>query len=236
MMQVPPERAILCILDIPTQVALDNRRLWNLMVTDQQGLLDVVAAALGDTVPEDVQGSEAPLTQGQLSAMSAFRASGQGGIPAGGLLTFLTKKQLRPLPEHRRDVLGSMVELVRPGMSGEELVDAIEPKFPALSKGKLRGIVQAAMRGGGLLGEDGAPVRTLKMPISRVLDTVDQLEECCIRAYAAAIMFTDPNWFVTNAHYVEFREVVGAAPPPPNQLAQIHESVLSRRAASGQGE
>jgi hypothetical protein len=114
-------------------------------------------------------------------------------------------------------------------------VEVLRDEFPQLSKSRLQEVVQAAMRGGGLIGEDGDPVRALKQPLTGLVESLEDLEECCVRAYAAAVMFTDPDWFARKANQTEFRAVVNAAPPPPAQLAQIREQVVARAAAVASG-
>jgi hypothetical protein len=233
---VPAERALLVVLDIPAEVAADNRALWRLSVTDQHGLAGALSEALGLPAGQShpaVSGTS--LTPGALGAMSTFRTTSREQIPPGELPSFLTKKSLRPQPEIRSTVLAAMLQVTKAGMTGADVVEVLRDEFPQLSKSRLQEVVQAAMRGGGLIGEDGDPVRALKQPLTGLVESLEDLEECCVRAYAAAVMFTDPDWFARKANQTEFRAVVNAAPPPPAQLAQIREQVVARAAAVASG-
>lgn len=229
-LQIAPNRSILAVLDMPPEVGPRNRRPWGLAVADLDAVDDAVLRALG-LPTQETTASGSTLTEDELAAMAAFRPTPGGSVPEGGLTKLLARKSLAPLPEQRQAVLAALPPLVQKAkgtVTGEGLATSLQSQFRSMSPAGLKGIVQAAMRGGGLPGEDGVPVKSLKTPLRHELPTVEDLDASCRRAYAAAVLNTDVDWLQSEDHQKEFEEAVGGPLPPVEHLAQIREQIVER--------
>jgi len=244
-MQVPPERSILAVLDVSPASAADRSKRWGLAVTGTDGVEDTILRALGLTQDDDTpQETEATVgeTQGGKPATIESAATGQAAattradhstptkpapaIPSGELERFLIRKLLRPQPEQRRAVLEGLLRVLAEGdgpATGDELIARLEPRFPDLTKANLTGIVRATLQGGGLLDNNGQPAKSLKTPIRKILPNVAELDARCRRAYAAAIIQADRDWFKDARNQAEFKTTVGGPAPSRGQLAQLRK-------------
>ena len=229
-LQIAPDRSILAVLDMPPEVGPRNRRPWGLAVADLEAVDAAVLRALG-LCAQEAAALLPTLTDDELAAMAAFRPTPGGSVPEGGLSKLLTRKSLPPLPEQRQAVLAAMPPLMQKAkgeVTGEDLATRLQPSFADLSVANLKGIVQAAMRGGGLPDEDGIPVKSLKTPLGHELPTPEDLDASCRRAYAAAVLNTDVDWLQSEDHQKELVEAVGGPLPPAEHLAQIREQIAKR--------
>ena len=202
---VPKERAILVILGISDDLTSQLTDLYDLTVANENNFLAQVAAAFDlIEIPRDAT-PPAPVQPGKLS-------------------TLLNKAGLRPLPEIRSEVIAQLIEVVEsmdePGTLVE--VKSILAERIQTSKSKLQDILNAVVRGGCLLDEQGETVLSFTSPFSSLFSlNSDEIERKCIESYAQAVLIVDPTYFDDEKNVVEFEQVIVGKVPDAEVIEEL---------------
>ena len=215
---VPVSLAFLVILDLADSQARNYTNIWNITVVNQNRLIPAIAAALG--LPES---QETP-------QVNQFVI-----IPPRGLLTFLNKKHLRPLPEYRQSVISELIDLLiepeRPiTLSQVEVILAEKLAEPlGISKTKLHDILNAVLRSNCLLNERREIVISSAEPISTLVSSeLLFLDKKCIESYAFAVLAANPNYFENLDNVSEFEQTVGGEIPNLETIEQLKSKALNQ--------
>jgi len=206
---IPKERAILVVLGISDELSSQLTDLYDITVANENNFLALVAAALDFAdIPYD--------------------ATPTWPVQPGRLSTLLNKAGLRPLPEFRLPVIK---ELVKVASSMDEPRTLAEVKVVLaerieISKSKLQDILNAVVRSGCLVDEEGQIVRSFTVPFAGLIssDPLD-IERKCMESYTLAVLRTDPGFFDDRNNIIEFEEVTGGQAPTPETIKFMKEQV-----------
>ena len=177
---VAKHRAILVILDIPSDLTVSLTHLYDITVANEDNFLEKVCAAVGL--------QEYPLEQEVLS--SPIQAS----MP-GNLSTLLNRAGLRPVPEFRQQII---TELIKAAKSCQQPVTIYEMKLiladiVGASKSQLQDILRAMIMSGCLRDDEGHAVTSFVAPFSKLVSNDPSvIENRCIESYVRAVLQSRP--------------------------------------------
>ena len=202
---IPKESSILIILGISDKLTSELTDLYDITVANQNNFLDKIAAALDLLeLPRDTTPS-IPIQPGKLSIL-------------------LNKASLRPLPEIRPEVIDQLIRIVNSMDEPKTLVEikSILADRVQISKRKLQDILNAVVRSGCLLDEQGEPVFSFSTPFSTLISQdTDVLERKCIESYAYEVLRADPTYFDDKSKVAEFERVTGGKAPDIEVIEQL---------------
>jgi len=206
---IPKERAILVVLDISDELSSQLTDLYDITVANENNFLALVAAALDlADIPRDV-----PPT---------------ASIQPGRLSTLLNKAGLRPLPGIRSFVIEELVKVVSAMDEPRTLADvkAILAERVDISKSKLQDILNAVVRSGCLVDEQGEIVRSFTVPFANLASLDPRtLEKRCVESYVYAVLRVDPTFFDSRETIAEFEEVTGGKVPDLKTIELLKERI-----------
>lgn len=206
---IPKERSILVVLGISDELSSQLTDLYDIVVANENNFLALVAAALDFAdIPRDVT-----LT---------------GSVQPGRLSTLLNKAGLRPLPEVRSFVIEDLVKMKSSMDNLKTLaeVKSVLAERIGVSKSKLQDILNAVVRGGCLVDEQGEVVRSFTVPFANLVSSDRlELEKRCIASYVLAVLRADPSFFDEDNNIAEFEGVTGGEVPDPETIELLKEQV-----------
>lgn len=208
---IPKSRAIMVILGIQDDLAANLTDLYDMTVANEHSFLRAVDAAVRPSgyVPEPILSLLPP----------AIVAA-----PPSNLFTLLNRANLRPVPEFRQQVISELIPLVasfEQPMTMIEAKRALAESVPA-SKSQLQDLLNAIMRAGCLLDDEGLPVLLNTYPFSTLAsDDPRVLEKKCIESYARAVLLVDPDYFENASKCAEFERVVGGEAPDMATISRL---------------
>lgn len=128
----------------------------------------------------------------------------------------LNKSGLRPLPEHRQQVIAELIAVANtldhPTTLAE--VKAVLANKLQVSKSQLQDLLNAVVRSGCLLDDDGSTVLSFTSPFSRLVsDDPSVIDRKCIESYVQAILSVDSTYFENPHNVGEFERLVGGKVP-----------------------
>ncbi|MCC7493625.1 MAG: hypothetical protein IT204_14820 [Fimbriimonadaceae bacterium] len=205
-LELPASRALLVLLGQTANLCQELSAIYGLTVCNEQTLTAALQVAVGLTPPAPAPSSApAPPTV-------THTASGR----AAEVTAWLTRCGLRPLPAERPALIAALLAVVAeqpPPLVLRDLKQRLVERTTT-SGSQVQDVLQAVLRGGGLLGADGVPLASFLQPCARLLDHRSEvLEACCCRAYRAALEHPEAPpglWPVTPA---EFSAATGGALP-----------------------
>lgn len=203
LLAVPKSRSILVILGIPNELTVNLTRLYDITVANEHNFLEKVAAAVG------LAGSEHESASNGLSALVA-------PVTPSGLSTLLNKAGLRPLPEYRRQAINELIAVSRSLDQPATLVEvkAVLANRLQVSKNQLQDLLNAMIRSGCLLDNEGSAVLSFTTPFSKLIsDDPEVIERKCIESYVRAVLQVDPTYFESPQNIGEFERIVGGKAP-----------------------
>ena len=212
---IPKPRAILVILDISDDLTTHLTSLYDITAANENNFLKVVCAAVGLGYPEKQESialPHPPITT----------------IPSS-LSTLLNKAGLRPVPEYRQQVINELIAVVRSldqPISMAEVKSVLAEKVLA-SKSQLQDILNAIVRGGCLLDDDGQIVLSFTSPFSKLVsDDPVVIEGKCIESYVRTVLLVDSTYFENPHNIGEFERVVGGKAPDMATIMKLREQPL----------
>lgn len=198
---LPQQRALIVNLGMPDDRAVGLSSVYGITVTNHLNFLHHFRIALGVSNEND-GGISHPVLP----------------VPGSSLSTLLNKANLRPILEHRSAVLAAVIHLVD-SMSHPitlyEVKERLATQFAHQnpSKSQLQDILNAAVRSGCLIDDDGNAVFSITEPFCRlVADTVAEIEHQCQYSYIHAILVRDQHYFDFQQGLEEYKHVVGMQP------------------------
>jgi len=206
---IPKERSVLIVLGISDELSSQLTDLYDITVANENNFLALVAAALDFAdIPRDVTPA--------------------GPVQPGRLSTLLNKAGLRPLPEVRSSVIEELIKIVSSMDEPKTLaeVKTVLAERVDISKSKLQDILNAVVRGGCLVDEQGGVVKSFTVPFTALvsLDPAD-IEKRCMESYIKAVLRVDQGFFDSDNNIVEFEEVTGGKVPNPEKIELLKERV-----------
>ena len=212
---IPKPRAILVILGIPDDLTTHLTNLYDITVANENNFLKVVCTAVGLRYPEEQESIALP--HPPITA-----------IPSS-LSTLLKKAGLRPVPEYRQQVINEFIAVVKSldqPTSMAEVKSVLARKVRA-SKSQLQDILNAIVRGGCLLDDDGRIVLSFTSPFSKLVsDDPAVIESKCIESYVRTVLRVDPTYFENPRNIGEFERVVGGKAPDMATIRKLREQPL----------
>jgi hypothetical protein len=209
MLAIPKERSILVILGISDELSSQLTDLYDITVANENNFLALVAAALDLA---DIPRTVTPT----------------GPVHPGRFSTFLKKAGFRPSPEIRSSVIEELVKVVSSMDEPKTLADVktLLAERIEISKNKLQDILNAIVRGGCLVDEQGEAVRSFTVPFVNLVSLEPtELEKRCIESYARAALRADLNFFDNANNIVEFEEVTGGKAPELEAIELLKEQI-----------
>lgn len=215
LLSIPKPRAILVILDIPDQLTTDLTNLYDITVANEYNFLKLVCAAVGVGYPQEQEFIALPHP-----TITAIPSS---------LSTLLNKAGLRPVPEYRQQVIDELIAVVRsldqPTAMAE--VKSVLTEKVRTSKSQLQDLLNAIVRSGCLLDDDGLIVLSFNSTFSRLAsDDPAVIESKCIESYVRAVLLVDPTYFENPYNIGEFERVVGGKAPDMATIRKLREQPL----------
>jgi hypothetical protein len=141
----------------------------------------------------------------------------------------LNKAGLRPVPEYRQQVINELIAAVRSldqPTSMAEVKSVLAEKVRA-SKSQLQDILNAIVRGGCLLDDEGRIVLSFTSPFSKLVsDDPGVIEGKCIESYVRTVLLVDPTYFENPHNTGEFERVVGGKAPDMATIRKLREQPL----------
>lgn len=214
---VPKSRAILVILGIPNDLTANLTNLYDVTVANENNFLERVCDAVGLSgyVQERESSIELPTPTGTV-------------VP-NSLSTLLNKAGLRPVPEYRQQVIAELIAVVRSldqPTTMAEVKSVLANKVQA-SKSQLQDILNAIVRSGCLLDDDGLTVLSFTSPFSKLVsDNPSVIESKCIESYVRAVLLVDPTYFGNPHNVGEFERIVGGKAPDIATIRRLREQPL----------
>lgn len=209
-LSVPKERTILTILGLPENLAAELTALHDITMANERTFMRAVCTALD--LPDCLESLETELPQVETDLRALNLSPTMTSVATATLATWFKKNHLRPSPEHRRVVLEALPAVAAAlgfPATANDLKRALAART-GVSKKRLQDILNAVMRGGCLLDEEGAPVSASNVPFHRLAsDDPDVLEAKCVEAYARVLLEAFPSYFDSPYNVVEFEQVVG---------------------------
>lgn len=211
---IPKSRALLVILGIPDNLTANLTSLYDITVVNGNNFLKAVCAAVELEYPQEQEFSGWPTST--------------SGIPSS-LSTLLNKAGLRPVPEYRRQVINELIALVRSlgqPTTMAEVKSVLAEKVRA-SKSQLQDLLNAIVRSGCLLGNEGLIVSSFTSPFSKMVsEDPSVIESKCIETYVRAVLLVDPTYFESPHNIGEFERVVGGKAPDMATIKRVREQPL----------
>lgn len=214
LLSIPKSRAILVILDIPNDLTANLTNLYDITVANENNFLEKICAAIGI--------AEYPQERGTITPPISI------GIPRG-LSTLLNKAGLRPVPEHRRQVINELITVVRSLDQPTTMVEtkSVLAERVRASKSQLQDLLNAIVRSGCLLDDDGLPVLSFTSPFSKLVsDNPSLIESKCIESYVRAVLLVDSTYFENSHNVGEFERIVGGKVPDMATIRRLREQPL----------
>ncbi|MBC7251281.1 MAG: hypothetical protein H5T62_13460 [Anaerolineae bacterium] len=206
---VPRDRSILVVLGISDELTSQLTHLYDITVANENNFLDMVASALGlAEIPHEV--------------------TVNGAVPAGKLSTLLNRAGLRPLPEIRPAVIEQLIDVVSSMHRPSTLVEvkSILAERTGESKSKLQDILNAVVKGGCLVDEQGELVYSFTVPFAGLVSRDSaEIEGRCMTAYIQAVLRTDPAFFDSSNNVAEFEQVTGGRMHDPATIERLREQI-----------
>jgi hypothetical protein len=204
MLTIPKENSILIILGITDDLTSTLTNLYDITIANEKNFLAKIAAALNlGELPRDRK-----------------------------LLALLNKVNLRPLPEVRSKVIDQLIKIINSVNQPMILVE-IEPIIAErvqISKSKVHDILNAIVRSGCLLNEQGEPVFSFSIPFSTLISQDrDDLEKKCIESYVNRVLTADPTYFDDESKRAEFEQVTGGKVPDTEAIDQLKRKAQTLR-------
>lgn len=216
LLSVPKSRAILVILDIPNNLTANLTNLYDITVANENNFLERVCAAVGlSGYVQEQESIGLPTPTGT-------------GIPSS-LPTLLNKAGLRPVPDYRQQVIDELITLVKslgqPTTMAE--VKSVLAKKVQASKSQLQDLLNAIVRSGCLLDNDGLTVLSFTSPFSKLVsDDPSVIESKCIESYVRAVLLVDPTYFENPRNIGEFERLIGGKAPDIATIRKLREQPL----------
>jgi len=213
-LDIPKLRAILVILDVADDITAKLTELYDITVANQNNFLERVCTAIALSGQEqEIIGLPTP-TAGSIST---------------SLSTLLNKAGLRPVPRHRPQVISELIKLVE-SLDGPttmaEVKSTLAEKVRA-SKSQLQDLLNAIVRSGCLLDDDGITVLSFTSPFSKLVsDDPSVIESKCIESYVRAVLLVDPDYFNNPRNVSEFERAVGGKVPDTATVEKLREQPL----------
>jgi hypothetical protein len=215
---IPKQRAVLVVLDISEDISENLTSLYDITVANENNFTKAVLAAVG-------------LSQYQESVAPSYPTI---TATPGGLSTLLNKASLRPVPEYRQQVINELITLVsslNQPVSITEVKSVLAEKVQA-SKSQLQDILNAIVRGGCLLDDNGLTVLSFTSPFSKLVSHDPAvIESKCIESYVRAVLLTEPTYFENPSNIDEFQRVVGGTAPDMTTISKLREQLFRPDAA-----
>lgn len=208
LLSIPKSRAILVILDIPEELTTNLTYLYDVTVANESNFLGKVCNIIG------LSGC----VEGQKSIR--FPTSTAPVIP-NNLFTLLNKAGLRPAPEYRRRVITELISIVKALEQPMTMaqVKSILVERVRISKNQLQDLLNAIVRSGCLLDDNGSTVLSFTSPFSKLISgDPSVIESKCIESYARAVLLVDPNYFENPQNIEEFERIVGGKLPDVTKI------------------
>ncbi len=216
-LSIPKPRAILVILGISDDLASKLTHLHDVTVANEYTFLRRVDAVVGSSeyVPD-------PIRSAPPAAVVA--------APPSNLFTLLNRAKLRPTPEYRQRMIDELIALVASWEQPMTLnaVKHVLAERVTVSKSQLQELLNAVMRSGCLLDQDGQPVLFNTYPFFRLIsDDPAVLESKCVESYVRAVLQVDPDYFQDHFNRAEFERTVGAQAPDMATINRLKDLPLT---------
>jgi len=220
LLSVPSERSVLVILDIPDNLTDNLTHLYDIVVANKRNFVEKVHEVLG--VSGDLQAVAVPQVQTQPATKPPILHH-----PPASIATLLNKVGLRPVPEHRMQVLQKLVEVVATFEQPMTMAETktILAECVQSSKSQLQDILNAVIRSNCVRDSAGKVQPSFVQPFAELLpaDPV-LLDQKCVESYARAILWNNPAYFDSAANITEFEQVVGGKVPGPATIQSLRNS------------
>ncbi|MBX3054411.1 MAG: hypothetical protein KF753_23260, partial [Caldilineaceae bacterium] len=231
LLSVPSERSLLVILDIPNELTDNLTDLYEIIVTNEGNFLEKARLSLG--LSEIPPAGEAGQSAAQPASQRSVQPPTQPAIPAempSSISTLLNKVGLRPVPEHRRQVIEELVKVVATFQQPMTMIEtkAILAEIVQTSKSQLQDILNAVLRSECVLDGDGTVIPVFTYPFCKLTseDPAD-IDQKCVESYARAILWNSPAYFDSPNNVAEFERVVGGKMPDPATMQTLREQAPS---------
>lgn len=216
LLSIPKSRAILIILGIPNDLTASLTNLYDITVANEDNFLERVCAAVG--------------LWGYVQEQESIGLPTLSGIVVpSSLYTLLKKAGLRPVPEYRQQVIAELIAVVRSldqPMTMNEVKSVLANKVRA-SKSQLQDLLNAIVRSGCLLDDDGLTVLSFTSPFSKLVsNNPSVIESKCIESYVSAVLLVDPTYFENPHNVGEFERIVGGKAPDMATIGRLREQPL----------
>lgn len=216
LLSTPKSRAILVILGISNDLTANLTNLYDITVANEKNFLEKVCAAVG--LSGHVQQQE-----------STGLPTLNGAVVPSHLSTLLNKVGLRPLPEYRQQVIAELTSVVRSlhqPITMAEMKSILANKVRA-SKSQLQDLLNAIVRSGCLLDDNGLTVLSFTSPFSKLVsENPSVIESKCIESYIRAVLLVDPTYFERPHNVGEFERIVGGKAPDIATIGKLREQPL----------
>jgi hypothetical protein len=206
---ISEERSILVILGTPDDLASQLTDLYDITVANENTLLPQVAAALDLVeIPRDTTPTHP--------------------VQPGKLATLLNKAGLRPLPEIRAKAIDQLIDLAGSKDESENLAE-IKPLLAErlqISKSKTQDIMNAIVKSGCLVDEEGEPVYSFTTPFDELISSdPDDIEQRVMESYIQAVLMIDRTCFNDGSKIAEFEQITGGKIPNTEKIEKIKAKV-----------
>lgn len=216
LLSIPKSRAILVVLGISNDLTANLTHLYDITVANETNFPERVCAAA------ELWGYVQKQESIGLPTLTVT-------VVPSNLSTLFNKAGLRPLPEYRQQVVAELIALVR---TLDQPATMAEAKFRLASKvraskSQLQDLLNAIVRSGCLVDDDGLTVLSFTSPFSKLVsDNPSVIESKCIESYVRAVLLVDPDYFESLHNVGEFERIVGGKAPDMVTIRRLRKQPL----------
>ncbi|NJP07977.1 MAG: DUF1887 family protein [Chloroflexaceae bacterium] len=209
-LRLPSQRALIVSLDMTDDIASGLSSMYGITVTNQITFLS--------HFHQSIRSAEERIASYSSVNSATNHTEFDGSF--GHLSVLLNKAGLRPFPEYRNQVIQDIIQIIAERdissfpMTLRVIKEILASHHTDLSKSKLQDILNAIVRSGCLINDQGKPVLSMVEPFAQLVsDHVEGIDYRCQYSYIQAILSEDPSYFDDSDNLQEYARIVGTKPP-----------------------